>query len=127
MDLLCSVFLPGISDEQAGQLGSHGGNRDKRYSPELCSGKESRICRNAFSKQVAQGLEDVRLGGEAILVDVVGAGSPAPEGERAMQYGNLGDTLGNTRSIKHAGMVPCVTSDVRSIMWIQVTKACSNG
>ena len=108
------IVLLRVADEQAGEIGGHRRGRDQWDTSELCTSQQGGAVWDAFGEQASEGPQDVRLGREEVLVDVVRTGSSAPKGECTVQNGGFSNTTGDFGSIKHGLMVPCAPHTVRT-------------
>jgi ABC-type transporter Mla subunit MlaD len=89
-----AVILLLVADEDERFVGCHPGGGGEGDGAQLRAGDAIGIDRYAVGQEFAQLRQDIRLGFEAVLVEVVVALASAAEGELAAQERDLGDALG---------------------------------
>ena len=104
------VFLL-VADEQAGDARGHGGGGDQGDPAQFRPRQAGHALdgRHLLGEHLPQGREDVRLGREQLLVEVVADLAPAAEGELAPEEGDFRNPARDFLSRHHRGhavMVP---------------------
>lgn len=106
-----AVVLLLVPDEDRGQGGAEGEGRHQGNPSQFCAGEAVGagvglvLDRPEFvGEEVREVAEDLRSGGEEVLVEVIGTRPPGTEGERTPEQGDLGDRAGKVFS-GHGGRV----------------------
>jgi hypothetical protein len=93
-----AVFLLLIAKEDRRNARRHRGGRHQRDASQFRAGEPGRAFGQALGEESAERVQDVWLRREAILVEVVRAGSPAAQREGSAQNAGVGDAPGDLRA-----------------------------